>query len=313
MSTSPNASLASPAEPPAGGRTPGAVLLHVLLLTAGTLLLYRGVIPQFLSDALYDPEKAVLATLPLLIAVWVWRRRDDLAAAIRSDWLLGAAIWLAGIAAYAAFSWPFNYHQPRVHAFTIMLAGIIAFCGGRRLLFMCAPVVALAGLAIPVGERLLNALLGRFESLVIDLNVKVIGLVPGVDAERRLIDILYTYGGEAGTIALGTPDRGIGTLLPLLGLGVLIVFARRRAPWQFFVALAVLPAIALAGSFLRLLTWSLDTILFDVGAIADGPRLFGTVIAFLWMWIAMSLVTGVLGRFGTPPDLDVRSREGAAA
>lgn len=290
----PDAARPAAAPAPAAPAAPAgsAVLLQVLLLTAGTLLLYRGDLPPFVAEAAYDPMRSTLVILPAVLALWVWARRRDLAAAIAPAPLAGACLWALGLAAHAASAWPFPVFQFRVWSVVPMLAGIVLFAGGWRILREVVPMLGVVLVSLPIGARVFGQITGRFESLLLETAAAVLSRLPGRSASLESIDLLVMSAGDAAVVGLGTPHRALGGLLPWTALALVILFARRRSLPAMVLGLAAVPAIVLSACFVRLLAWAM---LAAGDPVADTPRLVGTLLASGWLWMLVAAVGGILG------------------
>jgi hypothetical protein len=292
------AAAAAPAASPdgAGLGRPAArtVLLEVLLLGGATLLLYRGDLPPFVAEAAYDPMRATLLLLPALLAAWIWRRRTDLAASVHPARVAGALLWGLGLLAHAASAWPFPVFQFRVWAMVPMLAGIVLWAGGWRVLRECVPMLGVVFVSLPIGARVFGQLTGRIEGLVLQLAAAILDRLPGHSAGLESIDLVIDTAGGSAVVGLGAPHRALGGLLPFIALGLVIMFARRHSLAAMVLGLGAVPVLAVSACLVRLLAWAVLAVRTG-DPVADTPRLVGTLAAFAWLWIATAAVGWILG------------------
>ncbi len=276
---------------PAGG----IVLLEVLLLSAATLLLYREVLVGFVREAAYVPMRSTLVILPVLAAAWIWRRRRDLAADVRPARIAGAILWALGLLAYAAATWPFPIFQFRAWAVVPMLAGIVLWAAGWRVLRECVPLLGVVGLAVPIGALVFSRLTGPVESAVLSAAAAILDRLPGHAARLESIDLVVETGTAAVVVGLGAPHRALGGLLPFMALGLVVVFARRRSLAAWILGLASVPVLAIGACLLRLLVWAVLAVRGAGDPTADGPRLAGTAVALGFTWLAAAATGWILG------------------
>ncbi len=233
---------------------------------------------------------------PLLILLLVWQRRHVLAAARTHGSGWGLALLVAGLVLFALNIWPVSYGYTRAVAFVPAVAGIVAATCGWRVLSWCGPMLLVLLLSIPLGPRQTAALIVRPETYTIAAAEAVLKQLPGVAVARDGVDLDFKRGSQAGTVALGEPQRGAALLVTYLVVGTCVVFAQRRPFWQTAVLGVVAGPIALLCNLLRLLLWGLTNIYVTSDPTSAIPRAVAAVGSLLGAYVAFALVAAVVGR-----------------
>jgi len=215
----------------------------VLLLTAGVVWLYHGVLSslvrQWASDDNYSHGFLVLP----LAAYFVWERRAQLAVARPRPTWLGAAVLAASLAVLLAGLLGAELFLARVSMLGV-LAGIVLFVWGREHFRILLFPLAFLLLMVPLPAIVFNQIalpLQIFASGVGETAIRLAG-VP-VLREGNVLQLPTT------TLEVVEACSGIRSLVSLIMVAVTLgYFADQRIPARIAIALSAIPIAILANA-----------------------------------------------------------------
>ncbi len=267
-----------------GGPRKRIALAQAAILLVLTALLYRNEIGVMVRWACLDQEWAHLLACPALIALLLYRRRRELAAAPAGGSPWGLALLALALLAFLGFTWPFNFAYPRFLSLVPAVAGVILVSGGWTALRLCVPILLILLVAIPIPVREHAYLVIWPETVTLRAAQVVLDLLPGVTVELRGPDLHYMGRPGTGTIALGEPYRGASLLATTLTIGIFVAFATfRPAAHLVLMALVAVPIVLLC-NLARVIFWGLVTIFARCGPLDSAPRVVATLSTLLLAW-----------------------------
>ena len=251
------------------------IAVRIALLLAATALLFRDYIGYIVENIVDQPQNAHGLAIPLLIALLVWLRREDFAAAIARGRpsAVGPVLMVFGVLAFALATWPFNYMQIRLLCIMLFVAAALLTCGGWPLLRQSIPIVLLLALAIPIGTRYYARAVILPETLTLQGVEMLLGALPGVITHLDGLDIHFSRGSARGVVAVGEPNRGASLLITMAAIIIYLVASRRRTLLQLAAVALFAGPIMLLANFLRLLCWGIWNVYVNTDPIAAFPRI----------------------------------------
>jgi exosortase/archaeosortase family protein len=277
-----------------GSRRAAAIQLAVLGIL--WLVAFRAEILETLQAAGFNPESAHGLAAPVLIGLLVWLRRDVLAREPLHPSAWGIALIAAGLVAYAATAWPFNFAYVRRLSIVPVLAGAVLAVCGPRVTWRCLPMVVLALIAINVPTRLYASLIIRPETFTLKAVAAILDTVPGVMVEAKGSDLSWSTDGASGWIALGEPYRGASLMLASAALGLFVTYSRVRPWWHIAILGAAAVPIVLLCNLVRLTVWGLATIWLEAGPLDLRPQSIAIVASLLLAYGLFALAAAALER-----------------
>ncbi|MBN2137492.1 MAG: exosortase/archaeosortase family protein [Sedimentisphaerales bacterium] len=263
-----------------------AKLVVLLILFAW---MFRPELAVVIATAKHSSEWVHALIVPVMIVLLAYHRRAALAERVSRGSLWGFVLIAAGLALYAAATWPFSYGYVRDAAMIPVLAGIVLVVCGWRGLGLSLPMLLLCALAIPLGARIYARLIIRPETYTIAAVAKVLDMLPGVGAAVEGVDIFFNSTSRSGVVALGQSNRGAQLLMACAVVGVFVVFSRIRTFRRLvFAAFLTIPVILLC-NFSRLLSWGLLQIYVVADPTSVLPRCVSTVISLFLSYILFVL------------------------
>jgi len=295
-------------EEQASHRTVGA-LARLAVLLALFAWLFRPELAGIVSHATASSEWVHVLLVPLLIGLLAYHRRIALAKSLSGGSLWGIPVLIAGLGLYSAATWPFDYGYIRLVAIIPVLAGIVLVACGWGVFRLSLPMLLLAMLAIPIGDRIYARLIIRPETYTIGAVAAVLGRLPGVDAVVKGVDVFFDSGISSGVVALGQSNRGTRLLPAFAAVGVFVVFSRIRSVWRLtFVACMAVPVILFC-NFFRLLCWAILQLYWADDPTSNLPRSVSAVLSLLLAYGLFVLVATVKVNLFTDVDEPAQARE----
>ena len=241
----PEALPAVPAEPlPDLGGGLGRVALTGGLLAVLIGVLYRSVLPGWLSDLWVDPNYSHGLLVPFVSAWLVYQRRTELAALIPQPSLGAITIVAAAIVLMAAGLSAAEFFVTRV-SLLVLLAGVVAFVLGWAYLRLLALPLAFLLFMVPLPTLVFNAIAIPLQLLASQL--AIIGLeCIGVPALRdgnvivlpnTSLEVVEACGGIRSLISLGATS-----------LLFAVVSLRRPVSQLVLVASSIAIAVSMNGA-----------------------------------------------------------------
>jgi exosortase/archaeosortase family protein len=269
---------------PTSNKVAGAITRLVILLVL-FVWMFRPELTRIASTAAGSSDWVHTLIIPVMIALLVYLRRAALAERLSGGSPWGILLMTAGLALYAAVTWPFSYGYIRDIAMIPVLAGIVLVVAGWGALSLSLPMLLLVMLAIPLGPRIYARLIIRPETYTIQAVAEVLGALPGVDTLIKGVDIFFTSNFGRGVVALGQSNRGVRLLPAFAVVGVFVVFSQIRSIRRLvIVACAAIPIILFC-NFFRLFCWAvLDVYVADSPA-SPLPRNASTVMSLLLAYL----------------------------
>src|SRR4030042_4832999 len=175
---------------PASDKVAGAVTRLVILLGL-FIWMFRPELARIASTAAGSSDWVHTLIIPVMIALLVYLRRAALVEKLSGGSPWGILFLAAGLALYAAATWPFSYGYIRDIAMIPVLAGIVLVAAGWGALRLSLPMLLLVMLAIPLGPRIYARLIILPETYTIQAVAAVLGALPGVDTVVRGVDVFF--------------------------------------------------------------------------------------------------------------------------
>ena len=229
--------------------------------------------------------------IPLFSIYLVYLKWDDIRRCrIRHTWV-GLAVILGGLAIYlAALSTliPFAYARPL--AMMITLLGVIIFlCGLPVLWYAWLPWLYLF-FAIPLPQRLYFAWTNPLRRMAAEVASAVLGLIPGLDAQRVGSNLEFWYQGQRQQIGVADACSGMRSTVTLCAIGVAVAFMAERPWWQRLILIAACVPIATFCNFIRVTVTCWLSVFVDP-KFAHGT--YHTMLGLLVILFAFAIFSGV--------------------
>ena len=261
-----------------------------LLLTAGVVWLYHGVLSslvrQWASDDNYSHGFVVLP----LAAYFIWERRAQLAAARSRPTWLGAAILAASLTLLLAGLLGAELFLARISLLGV-LAGMLLFVWGREHFRILLFPLAFLLLMIPLPAIVFNQIalpLQMFASGVGETAIRLAG-VP-VLREGNVLQLPTT------TLEVVEACSGIRSLVSLIMVAVTLgYFADERTPARIAIALSAIP-IAILANAARVAGTGLASHWVGPWAARGFFHSFSGWLMFVVAFLALVVVQRVVGR-----------------
>jgi len=239
---------------------------------------------------LNSSEKVHLLTVPVMVVLLIYLRRDALRTNLTSGAFAGIIMIIFGFFVYAFATWPFNYGYVQDVAIIPVLGGIILASCGWRVFGLSIPILLLMLLAIPIPSRIYAAIVIRLETRTIEAVAKTLSLLPGTDVFIKGVDIIFSSAKGDCVVAMGESNRGARLLSAFGVLGTFIIFSEIRS-WRriFIVSILALPIVFLC-NFLRLLFWAILGIYAQFSAASKLPRTASFIFSILVLYGLFALV-----------------------
>lgn len=275
---------------PASDKVAGAVTRLVILLGL-FIWMFRPELTRIASTAASSSDWVHTLIIPVMIALLVYLRRAALVETLSGGSPWGVLLLTAGLALYAAATWPFSYGYIRDIAMIPVLAGIVLVASGWGALRLSLPMLLLAMLAIPLGPRIYARLIILPETYTIQAVAAVLGVLPGVDTVVKGVDVFLESDFGSGVVALAESNRGVRLLPAFAALGVFVAFSRIRPIRRLVIVACTAIPIILFCNFFRLLCWGvLDVYVVDSPA-GPLPRNASTILSLLLAYLLFAWVS----------------------
>lgn len=275
-------------------------LTQVLVLIGLAMFIIRGELPHIYIEFFADPDAAHTWVMPILIGLLMFRWRDALLRSLRCGSPWGILLIVFGLAMFVVTSWPLNYGFVRRVSIIPMITGAVLAVCGWRVFWLSVPLFILTILAIPTGSRYYAAVIIGPETFTLKYATYALNLWPGVFVDANGPDLHYISDASSGAIALGESNRGVSMILPMLAIGVFVIFGSLRAIWKYALCLVALVPIVLFCNFIRFLVLGSVIIMTDAEPISGVPRAAAAASSLLFAYGVFSLMAWLLG--GSDPN-----------
>ncbi len=280
---------------------------RLVILLGLFVWMFRPELTRIASTAAGSSDWVHTLIIPVMIALLVYLRRAALVEKLSGGSPCGILLMTAGLALYAAATWPFSYGYIRDIAMIPVLAGIVLVTCGPAVLRLSLPMLLLVMLAIPLGPRIYARLIILPETYTIQAVAAVLGILPGVDTVVRGVDVFFESDFGSGVVALAESNRGVRLLPAFAALGVFVAFSRVRSIRRLVIIACTAIPIILFCNFFRLFCWGvLDVYVVD-GPAGPLPRNASTVLSLLLAYLLFAWASAA------KPNLFVGAHQGASA
>lgn len=209
-------------------RRSNSVLITAIVVVAAVVFLYATVLAKLGRDWWTDENYSHGLLVPFVIAFVVWQLKDMIASRIDPSKWLGAASVVAALLMLIAGTLGAELFMQRI-SLIVMLAGIVIYFLGRKVLMLIAVPFALLVLAIPIPQIVFNRIAFPLQIWASQMAVWGIRLfeVPTL-RKGNVIDILPK--GSTQTISLEVVEAcsGIRSLMTLVTLSLILTYFTRR-------------------------------------------------------------------------------------
>lgn len=213
-------------------------IIGTAAIFAAVVVLYAGVLIKLASDWYTDENYSHGLLVPFVIGMIVWLGRDELNKAAGSPSILvGIGLVSAGLIFLFGGTLGSELFTQRV-SLVLLLAGIVAFLWGGRVLKLLLVPVALLLLAIPIPQIAFNKIAFPLQIWASQIAVWGIRLIDVPTLRKgNVIDILPQ--GSTQTISLEVVEAcsGIRSLMTLITLALVLAFFTRSADDNGFLRL----------------------------------------------------------------------------
>lgn len=268
----------------------GAVTRLVILLGL-FIWMFRPELARIASTAAGSSDWVHTVIIPVMIALLLYLRRAALVKRLSSGSPWGILLLTAGLALYAAATWPFSYGYIRDVAMIPVLAGIVLVAAGWGALRLSLPMLLLVMLAIPLGPRIYARLIILPETYTIQAVAAALGALPGVDTVVKGVDVFFESDFGSGVVALAESNRGVRLLPAFAVLGVFVAFSRIRSIRRLVIVACTAIPIILFCNFFRFLCWAVLDVYAADSPTSPLPRNASTVLSLLLAYVLFAWVS----------------------
>ena len=269
-------------------------LLLLIITTAAVIWAYWTTLAEIADRWATDPQYSHGFLVPVFAAYLLWSRRGVVRAADLGPRWWGAGLVLAGGGLRMAGHF---FYLPWVEAgsLLVVLAGLTAAAGGRRLLAWAAPAILFLAFMIPLPHRAQTLLGGALQQVA-------------TAASTYALQTLGVPAVSEGNVILLTDTR-LGVVEACSGLTMLVTFfalaagvailARRSWPERGLILLSAVP-IAVSANVVRI---TATGVLFEAHQGDLGRAVFHDLAGWLMMPLGLAMLFGelyVLGRAVVP-------------
>lgn len=203
--------------------------VKTFVLGAAIAFLYAAVLIKLGADWWTDENYSHGLLVPFVIGIIVWKEWDALGAAVRPPSLLFGVL-LVGVAILLLFAGSLGAElfTQRI-SFAVMIAGVIVYFFGARILAALAVPFILLLLAIPIPQIIFNRIAFPLQILASQAAVWGIRLfdVPTV-RKGNVIDILPLGSTQPISLEVVEACSGIRSLMTLITLALILAYFTRR-------------------------------------------------------------------------------------
>lgn len=277
-------------------------LIKFAALAASVAFLYFSVLTKLGRDWWSDENYSHGLLVPFVITLIVWREWDALkAVAVKGAASLGAIAIAAALFLLLAGTLGSELFTQRI-SLVLMLAGLIVFLFGRRMLMLLSVPFALLLLAIPIPQIVFNRIAMPLQTYASQMAVWEIRLfdVPTV-RKGNVIDILPKGGIQPISLEVVEACSGIRSLMTLVTLALILAYFTRRDTegiggsfstrdfWRAVLLMVLAVPIAVVTNAARVTATGVAT--YHYGKQATGST-FHDVSGWLVYVVALALLVG---------------------
>lgn len=249
------------------------VLISVVVV-ASVAFLYATVLAKLGRDWWTDENYSHGLLVPFVIAFVIWQMKDAILARVDPAKWLGGATVIAALLMLIAGTLGAELFMQRI-SLVVMLAGVVIYFLGRKVLMLIAVPFALLLLAIPIPQIVFNRIAFPLQIWASQMAVWGIRLfeVPTL-RKGNVIDILPK--GSTQTISLEVVEAcsGIRSLMTLVTLSLILAYFTRRDDGGGFANLS-------KGDFSRAVILMIAAV--PIAVLTNAARVTGTgVMTYLW-------------------------------
>jgi exosortase len=218
------------------------------LLFAGTTLLfaYGSFLAVLVKTWLGDPEFSYGILIPLIVAVVIWGRRDQLRGQEESVWLPGLWMVIACCALQVLASMSGSLLLSGI-AFTTSVIGIAGFVWGRSLLRVVAGPLALLVLMVPLPSYMVGELAWRLQTAASTVSGTALGLLGVPVYQDGNLLRLSNY-----VLEVKQACSGSRSIFALLALACVLGVSTEKKWWiRVFLVMAA-PVLAVGANVVRI-------------------------------------------------------------
>lgn len=279
-------------------RDSATVLFRLALLVGLLLLAFRPELKMVLSGAKSFSEWSHAFAMPLVVLVFVLCRKEDLLAALRPGSWWGIALIVAGFSVWFVPSVISQFGYARLLGMLCCLAGVILAVAGWGVARICAPLILMLWLCLPLTERTMESKSLALQRLTLSAAVIPLQQLPGSTLRVKGMTIAYQHGDRSGEIGLAEQRFGARLIPACFLIGLMVVFTRRRSAGQIAMLVLLSVPIVLACNVLRIVAWGGAAIYGGFDEISSVPRNVSLITMFLAAYLCFSLACLAVGGLG---------------
>ncbi len=268
--------------------------LAVLLLLV--IAAFRSECREVIVGSMSFSEWSHVMALPIVVGAFCWLRRNDLQEAITDGsngglilMVVGAFIWFAtrslGLFGYLTLV-----------AMLITTAGAVLTVCGARVIKIGFPVLLMAATCLPLSERSMERFSVATQRASLFAAVTMLKAVPGLEVSTHGTTIAYQHGTSSGEFGLGEQRFAFRLIFVGFMIGLLVVFSRRRPPWQIILLVLTSVPLVLISNVLRMIAASLVTVYGNGSPVSNIPRNVSIVVGLVTTYLLFYLMCGLLNQ-----------------
>lgn len=236
------------ADPPDLVKPDKRLTVWLALLAMIVLVLYSGVLKDLVTDWWSDPDYSYGFLVPVFTGSVIWLQRARYTSIGLTPSRGGLAIMLLAIGVLIVGTLGADLFMSRV-SFCVLLAGMVVFLSGWRMLRALAFPLSYLALMIPLPSIIHNQVTFPMQLLASRFAEHLIGIfgLP-VFREGNLLRVPYY------SVEVATACSGIRSLLSLVALGVAYAYVAERRAWVRLVLVAAMFPVAIATNAFRITT-----------------------------------------------------------
>lgn len=281
------------------------VAIRAAILTGLSFLLFR--------DSLYGKSTAMINSSewshalawPVLVAVYLWCRRDELRSRATEGSNFGLLLFIFGAFFYFVVRSLGLFSHLFVVALLLCLAGAIWYAVGWKALRVCVPLLALLFLSIPLSERSMDRFTLGIQRESLRATAFASMLLPSIELRSMGKELTYTYDGRSGYFVVAEQRFGARWLPAYATIGLFVVFCRRRTMARVITCLVFCIPVAIVCKLLHLLAWATVSVYGGFDPVSAVPRNIALIFALVAMYAGVALACWFVDKLASIPEVFV--------
>ncbi len=282
-------------------RTPsaGAAVLRLAILMLLIVAAFRQDLRSVVRQAWFFSDWGHVLALPVIVVLYLRCRWKDLRAAPvhGSGW--GVGLLLVGVLIWFAPQVMSQFGFAKLIGVLACILGALLTTTGWTVLRICAPLLIIAALCMPLSERSMDRFSIDVQRASLNAAIASLNVMTPMTFTNKGLTIAYEdeASGRNGSVGLAEQRFGMRLIHASLVVGLLTVFSRRRPGWQIaLLALLSVPIVGVA-NILRIDAWALIAIYGEIEHHSGVARNLSMGIMLVLVYLCFALSGRLLAIF----------------